>query len=557
MSRPPTSARGGRGDRRQDLPSRSGSGFPAADLAVTTRRTNNVHPQGRRARPSPQARMHAAVPGRRAARVRRRLRGPARTSCTNPVTNTWRSAAPMCRSPRPTPRGRRARGAGAFVVGGRADRAHPDLRPRAHEQAWSQAAAIGLATGVDNTVGRGARRRTFHTGRWLFNGNDQHQHAPAVPRLQPGARLSSRRQSCRSWSTADGKKTGIGKRGRPRCCSTTRISGLGDVGQLLPVRHLGRPARQTGRFSRSRRASSRTVTDVVRQLTGDVVGPEPRSASLQMFGTEVFPGHGVGREQRERRPRPSWMGSRSAGQHERLDLDRRHHGLPDADRVRPTRRPAPRCSRSSRTRRPAAAARWPARWRSSPAHGLVSYNRTWSSSSAWGATLQRPDSAGRPARPIAVMGARTARRARRPSTGINPVQRACSDHRVDPRSCPTSRTPRRSANRARAQQPGVRSPANVTVKFVQTSDATGRIVRRGALAPRHPGGRQQRRADRGHRAPGRSSARRPTPSGQHGFLVVTTPQGVTGAGPAWSTSRRPTRHGWTAARPHPAGSPRC
>lgn len=196
----------------------------------------------------------------------------------NPVTNTWRSAAPMPFTATDPAVG--VVGGKAMVVGGRPI-AHAQIYDPATDS-WSQTSPIGLTTGVDNTSGA-VLSGVFHLVGG-FNGTisiNTHQqfHTCSIGTLSSAAIVPF-------VVDGNGKKAGIGNEATALLLDNSFSGTPMSVSCLL----YGTSGNLMGSQTISVAAGElKTVTDVVRQLTGTTT-VQNAIGSLQLFGTEVFQG---------------------------------------------------------------------------------------------------------------------------------------------------------------------------------------------------------------------------------------------------------------------------
>ncbi len=454
-----------------------------------------------------QARMHAAVLGGELHAFAGGFEGSAHI-VYNPVTNTWRSAAPMPFTATDPAVGVLA--GRAFVVGG---------RPIAHTQvynpatdSWSQSSAIGLATGVDNTSGA-VLGATFHlvggfNGTTSISTHEQF-HTCSLGVLSSAAVVPF-------VVDGNGKKTGIGNEATALLLDNS-ISGsamsvscflYGTSGDLLGNRTISVAAGEL-----------KTVTDVVRQLTGTST-VQNTIGSLQLFGTEVFQGMAS-------------VVNNASGDPTFVD------GQPVAGSTNGWISTAGTTGyltqtvfvNASTTTSVVQVLAYPAAGGSTPvagtvafipAHGLVSYTdvvkqlglaASYSGQISWSAS-----------QPIAVM-ARDSSKSKATFNGINPVHGLSDTASTSFVSYVEDTTAFSTA--LELSNPGPIT-ANVTVKFVQTSDATG--ASSGLEHSRDIPVAVNSGAPIADIVRWTQFSTATTPSGQHGFLVVTTPQEVTAQG---------------------------
>lgn len=424
----------------------------------------------------------------------------------NPVTDTWRTGPAMPFTATDPAVG--VLGGKALVVGG---------RPTAHAQAfdpvtnsWSQGPAIlGAATGVDNTAGA-VLGPTFHLvgGFDGTNGTNTHWqfHACNLGGLSSAALIPL-------VVDGNGKKAGIGNERTALLLDNTVSSAAlsvscflyGTAGDLLG----------TGTFQVAPN-ETRTVSDVVRALTNTTT-VQNKIGSVALFGTEVF------------QSMASLVNNTSSdsvledGQPITGATSGYVSTIGSTGYLTQTAfaNASSTASVVSLLAYPAAGGGTPATGGVAivPPHGLVSYTdvvkqlglaSTFVGQLSWTAS-----------QPIAVM-ARDQSKSKPNFSGGNPVHSAAD-------SSSTVLVPYVEDTTAFATGLEISNPgsitANVTVHFVETSDATGAtsgvettrdipVAVNSAL----PIADIVRWAQR-------STAT--TPSGKHGFVVVTTPQAVT------------------------------
>ncbi|HEX3765718.1 MAG TPA: kelch repeat-containing protein [Kofleriaceae bacterium] len=222
-----------------------------------------------------QARMHAVVLGGEMHAFAGGFEGSAHL-IYNPTTDSWRAGPAMPFTATDPAVG--VLSGKAMVVGGRPI-AHAQLFDPATDS-WSQASPIGISTGIDNTQGA-VLGATFHLVGG-FNGTTSvstHQqfHSCNLGALSSAALVPF-------VVDGNGKKTGIGNEASALLLDNS-ISGspmsvscflYGTSGNLLGNRTISLAAGEL-----------KTVTDVVRTLTG-TTGVQNAIGSLQLFGTEVF-----------------------------------------------------------------------------------------------------------------------------------------------------------------------------------------------------------------------------------------------------------------------------
>jgi hypothetical protein len=480
----------------------SGSGFLQQTFAYDP--VANTYTRVADAPPVAQARMHAVVLNGEMHAFAGGFEGSAHI-VYNPVTNTWRSAAPMPFTATDPAVGVLA--GRAFVVGG---------RPTAHTQvydpgtdSWTQAAAIGLPTGIDNTSGT-VLGPTFHLVGG-FNGTtsvNTHQqfHTCSLGALSSAALVPF-------VVDGNGKKTGIGNEATALLLDNS-VSGTAmsvscflydTTGSLLGNQTIPVAAGEL-----------KTVTNVVQALTGTTT-VQNKIGSLQLFGTEVFQGMAS-------------VVNNTSGDPTFVD------GQPIAGSTNGwistggttgylTQTVFANASTSTSVLQvlayPAAGGSTPVAGTVAfiPAHGSVSYTdvvkqlglgATYSGQISWSAS-----------QPIAVM-ARDSSKSKPNFNGINPVH-GLSDTGSTSFVSYVEDTAAFSSS-LELSNPGPIT-ANVTVRFVQTSDSTG--ASSGTPFSRDIPVAVNSGSPIADIVRWTQFSTATTPSGQHGFLVVTTPQGVT------------------------------
>jgi hypothetical protein len=423
----------------------------------------------------------------------------------NAVTNTWRSAALMPFTATDPAVGVLA--GRAFVVGGRPT-AHTQIYDPATDS-WSQASPIGLSTGVDNTSGA-VLGPTFHLVGG-FNGTtsiNTHQqfHTCSLGALSSAALVPF-------VVDGNGKKAGIGNEATALLLDNS-ISGsamsvscflYGTAGNLLGNQTITVAAGEL-----------KTVTDVVRQLTGTTT-VQNTMGSLQLFGTEVF--QGMSSVVNNATSDPTFVdGQPIAGSTNGWISTAGTSGyLTQTVFVN-----------ASTTTSVVQVLAYPASGGSTPvagtvafipAHGLVSYvdvvkqlglAATYSGQISWSAS-----------QPIAVM-ARDKSTSHPNYTGTTPVHGLADTASTSFVSYVEDTTAFSSA--LELSNPGPIT-SNVTVRFVQTSDSSG--ASSGTQFSRDIPVAVNSGSPIADIVRWTQFSTATTPSGQHGFLVVTTPQGVT------------------------------
>jgi hypothetical protein len=483
----------------------SGSGFLQQTWAYDP--VTNTYTRKADAPPVAQARMHAVVLGGELHAFAGGFEGSAHI-VYNAGADSWRSAAPMPFTATDPAVGVLA--GRAFVVGG---------RPTAHTQvydpgtdSWSQAAAIGLATGIDNTSGT-VLGPTFHLvggfdGTTSVNTHEQF-HTCSLGALSSAALVPF-------VVDGDGKKTGIGNEATALLLDNS-ISGsamsvscfLYDTsGSLLGNRTIPVAAGEL-----------KTVTDVVRQLSGTTT-VQNKIGSLQLFGTEVF--QGMASVVNNASGDPTFVdGQAIAGSTSGWISTAGTTGyLTQTVFVN-----------ASTTTSVLQVLAYPASGGSTPVagtvafipvHGQVSYTdvvkqlglaATYSGQISWSAS-----------QPIAVM-ARDSSKSKATFSGIVPVHGLADTASTSFVSYVEDTTAFSSS--LELSNPGPIT-ANVTVRFVQTSDSTG--ASSGTQFSRDIPVAVNSGAPVADIVRWTQFSTATTPSGQHGFLVVTTPQGVTAQG---------------------------
>jgi hypothetical protein len=483
----------------------SGSGFLQQTWAYDP--ATNTYTRKADAPPAAQARMHGVVLGGELHAFAGGFEGSAHL-VYNPVTNAWRSAAPMPFTATDPAVGVLA--GRAFVVGG---------RPTAHTQvydpatdSWSQSSPIGLATGVDNTSGA-VLGPTFHLVGG-FNGTtsiNTHQqfHTCSLGVLSSAAVVPF-------VVDGNGKKAGIGNEATALLLNNS-ISGTamsvscflyGTSGNLLGNRTISVAAGEL-----------KTITDVVRQLTGTTT-VQNTIGSMQLFGTEVF--QGMASVVNNASGDPTFVdGQPVAGSTSGWISTAGTTGYL-------TQTVFVNASTSTSVLQVLA---YPAGGGSTPVagtvafipvHGLVSFTdvvkqlglaATYSGQISWSAS-----------QPIAVM-ARDSSKSKPNFNGITPVHGLSDTASTSFVSYVEDTTAFSTA--LELSNPGPIT-ANVTVRFVQTSDSTG--TSSGVEHSRDIPVAVNSGTPISDIVRWAQFSTATTPSGQHGFLVVTTPQGVTAQG---------------------------
>lgn len=423
----------------------------------------------------------------------------------SPATDSWRTGAAV-----PFPVTDPAVGvlAGhAMVVGG---------RPIAHAQiydpstdSWSQASPIGLSTGIDNTQGA-VLGATFHLVGG-FNGTTSvstHEqfHACSLGALSSAASIPF-------VVDGNGKKTGIGNEASALLIDNS-ISGsplavscflYGTAGNVLGSQTISVAAGEL-----------KTVTDIVRSLTGTTT-VQNEIGSLQLFGTEVF--QGMASVVNNTTGDPFYVdGQPVAGTTSGWISTVGSSGYQTQTVF----------ANASTTTSVLQVLAYPATGGTTPvagtiaflpAHGMVSYPdvvkqlglaATYSGQLSWSAS-----------QPIAVM-ARDSSKAKPNFSGTNPVHGLADVDSTAFVSYVEDTTAFTTA--LELSNPGPIT-ANVTVRFVQVGDATG--ASSGTEHARDIPVAVNSASPVADIVRWTQFSTATTPSGQHGFLVVTTPQGVT------------------------------
>jgi hypothetical protein len=456
--------------------------------------------------PSP-VRLHAVVLGGQMHAFAGGFEGNAHV-IYNPANDTWTTGPVMPFTATDPAVG--VLGGKAFVVGG---------RPTAHTQIfdpaigiWSQASPIGLATGVDNTAGA-VLGATFHLIGG-FNGTtgiNTHQqfHTCSLGALSSASLLPF-------VIDGNGKKTGIGNEATALLINNS-ISGTamsvscflyGTSGNLLGNQTISVAPGEL-----------KTVGDVVRALTGTTT-VQNTIGSLQMFGTEVF--QGMASVVNNASSDPMFEdGQPIAGSTSGFLSTVGTSGYLTQTVF----------ANASTTTSVVQVLAYPAAGGSTPlagtvafvpAHGLVSYTdvvkqlgltASYSGQLSWSAS-----------QPIAVMARDTTKSKSNFSGALlahNVTDTASTTFVSYVEDTSTFSTALELSN------PGPIT-ANVTVKFVQTSDATG--ASSGVEHSRDIPVAVNSGTPIADIVRWTQFSTAPTPSGQHGFVVVTAPQGVIAGG---------------------------
>jgi N-acetylneuraminic acid mutarotase len=454
-----------------------------------------------------QARMHATVINGEMHAFAGGFEGSAHL-VYNPVTNSWRSAAPMPFTATDPAVG--VVGGKVLVVGGR-----PIAHAQVYDQAtdsWSQTSPIGLSTGVDNTSGA-VLSGVFHLVGG-FNGSisvNTHQqfHTCSLGTLSSAALVPF-------VVDGNGKKAGIGNEASALVIDNSFSGTPMSVSCLL----YGTSGNLMGSQTISVAAGElKTVTDVVRQLTGTTT-VQNAIGSLQLFGTEVFQGMAS-------------VVNNASGDPTVVD------GQPITGSTNGWISTAGTTgyltqtvfANASTTTSVLQVLAYPATGGSTPvagtvafipAHGLVSYadvvkqlglGATYSGQISWSAS-----------QPIAVM-ARDSSKSKPNFSGSNLVHGLADTGSTSFVSYVEDSTAFSTA--LELGNPGP-TTANVTVRFVQTSDASG--ASSGTEFSRDIPVAVNSAAPIADIVRWTQFSTATTPAGQHGFLVVTTPQGVTAQG---------------------------
>jgi len=451
-----------------------------------------------------QARLHAVVLGGEMHAFAGGFEGSAHL-IYNPVTDSWTTGPAMPFTATDPAVGVLA--GKAMVVGG---------RPVAHAQifdpatdSWSQAAPIGLPNGVDNTSGA-VLGATFH----LVGGFDgttsisthQQFHTCGLGALSSAALVPF-------VVDGNGKKTGIGNEASALLIDNS-ISGTamtvscflyGTSGNLLGNQTISVAPGEL-----------KTVTDVVRTLTGTTT-VQNTIGSLQLFGTEVF--QGMASVVNNTTGDPIFVdGQPISGSTSGWISTAGNTGYLTQTVF----------ANASTTTSVLQVLAYPATGGSTPvagtvafipAHGQVSYvdvvkqlglAATYSGQISWSAS-----------QPIAAM-ARDSSKSKPNFSGINPVHGLADVDSTSFVSYVEDTTA--FSTQLELSNPGPIT-ANVTVRFVQVGDSSGAssgIEHARDLPVAVNSGSPVADIVRWTQF---SAAT--TPSGQHGFLIVTTPQGVT------------------------------